>query len=134
MQLRERMKDARDEARLRVMDGRLERADRDRERLRTENDALRERLESADRERARWLAAVEDLTSRPTPNGKHRIRRLIVLTGTTGTAYLLGAKAGRDRYERFRARWQELRDRVTASRPAMNDGAEELSRGEDLPA
>jgi hypothetical protein len=43
MELMERMKDARDETRLRISDGRPDRADRVRERLRSENDVLRAR-------------------------------------------------------------------------------------------
>lgn len=135
MRLQERMKDMRDETKLRMLDTRLERADRDRERLRSENDALRSRLETADEERERWLSTIEGIAKRPSDGRKHRVRGLFVLATAAASAYVLGAKAGRARYEQIRARWAELRGRPDSDGDRLDGrAATQMSGGEDLVA
>ena len=113
MRLQERMRGIRDEAKLRTLDARMSRADRDRDRLRMENEALRERLEAADEERSKWLDTIEGLSKKSTRLRKpRRFRRTVVLLGATGSAYVLGAKAGRERYEQIRSWWRDLRSRA----------------------
>lgn len=117
MRLQERMRGIRDEAKLRTLDARMSRADRDRDRLRMENEALRERLEAADEERSKWLDTIEGLSKKSTRLRKpRRFRRTVVLLGATGSAYVLGAKAGRERYEQIRTWWRDLRSRAEDGR------------------
>jgi len=130
MRLTEQVKDMRDEAKLRRLDARLDRADRDRDRLRSENDLLRERVEAADEERRKWLSTIEGLME-PRSGSKHRVRRVLVLATAAGGAYVLGARAGRGRYEQIRARWDEIRGRATNGEGAR---VTEMSGGEDLVA
>ena len=91
----------------------LEKTERERDRLKVENDVLRDRMVNADRERERLMHSVDDLAKkRSAKPRKHRLRRLMVLSAAAGSAYVLGAKAGRQRYEELRSRWSSLRDRM----------------------
>jgi hypothetical protein len=114
MQLQERVRSARDDAKIRMRDARLEKVDRDRGRLKTENEILKARLEGTTEERARWMEAIDELTSRPevtVKTKKHRLRRLFVLGAAAGSAYVVGAKAGRERYEQLRSWFAGMRNR-----------------------
>lgn len=114
MQLQERVRSARDDAKIRMRDARLEKVDRDRDRLKTENEILKARLEGTTEERARWMDAIDELTSRPevtVKTKKHRLRRLFVLGAAAGSAYVVGAKAGRERYEQLRSWFAGMRNR-----------------------
>jgi hypothetical protein len=115
MQLQERVRSARDDAKIRVRDARLDKADRDRDRLKTENEILKARLDGTTEERARWMEAIDELSSRPADVNvkikKHRLRRLFVLGAAAGSAYVIGAKAGRERYEQLRSWFDGMRNR-----------------------
>jgi hypothetical protein len=120
MQLQERARMLGGDAKHRLREAKLEKADRERDRLRTENQLMRERIEHTDEELFRALDAIDDLaksdgTSARKPR-KHRIRRLFVLGAAAGSAYVMGAKAGRERYESLRRRWTDMRERATMMR------------------
>jgi len=91
---------------------RMEKIDRDNERLRTDVALLRDDL---DEERASLKEALKGLSSKQPVTVKdrrpHVLRAVIIAAG----AYVLGTKAGRERYEQIvhRARevWAGVRDR-----------------------
>jgi hypothetical protein len=116
MQLQERAKTLGSDAKHRMREARLEKADRERDRLRTENQLMRERIEHTDEELSRALDAIDDMAkadgkAQRKPR-KHRIRRLFVLGAAAGSAYVMGAKAGRERYESLRRWWTDMRGRA----------------------
>ncbi|HZD17082.1 MAG TPA: hypothetical protein VE669_02960 [Actinomycetota bacterium] len=109
------MRGIKEEAKVRALDARIDRSDRERQRLRAENEALRDRLQAADEERGRWLETIEGLSRRDSRRGRpHRVRRSVVLLGTAGSAYVMGTKAGRTRYEQIRSWWRDLRSRASS--------------------
>ena len=80
---------------------------RDIERLKVQNEALREEL---DRDRNRLSELLDTLGEATSPGiKKHRIRRLITLTSAAGAAYVIGAKAGRQRYDQIRSWFNDMR-------------------------
>jgi hypothetical protein len=109
MQLQERAKTLGNDAKQRMREAKLEKADRERERLRAENQLMRQRIERSDGELSLALEALDDMVKtdgraeRKRP--RHWIRRLFVLGAAAGSAYVMGAKAGRDRYESLRRWW-----------------------------
>jgi hypothetical protein len=128
MQLQERAKALGSDAKHRMREARLEKADRERDRLRTENELMRERIEHTDEELSRALDAIDDMAkadgkAQRKPR-KHRIRRLFVLAAAAGSAYVMGAKAGRERYESLRRWWTDMRGRAdTMGEDAMGSSA-----------
>jgi hypothetical protein len=127
MQLQERAKMLGSDAKHRMREAKLERADRERDRLRAENQLMRERIEHTDEELFRALDAIDNMAkidgSAARKPRKHRIRRLFVLGAAAGSAYVMGAKAGRERYESLRRRWTEMRGRARTMRDDAMDGA-----------
>jgi G3E family GTPase len=87
-----------------------DRIERDNDRLRIENQALKGEM---DRDRDRLSTLLDSLESTSTPAGSksHRLRGLFTLTAAAAGAYVMGAKAGRERYEQIRDRWSQMRDR-----------------------
>ncbi|HEX6230433.1 MAG TPA: hypothetical protein VF029_01830 [Actinomycetota bacterium] len=134
MTVLERVRGLKDEARLRTLDARMSRADRDRDRLRLENEALRERLQAAAEERSRWLDTIEGLSRTRGAKPRGRLGRIVVLVGAAGSAYVLGAKAGRERYEQIRTWWRDLRSRAVQegegmAEPTAGSGASRTPTG-----
>jgi hypothetical protein len=97
------------------MDSKLDSLDRDNDRLQAENRVLRSELERTRDVRAGVNDAIDEATKSSRPR-KHRVRRLLALSAAAGGAYVLGAKAGRERYEQIKSWW---RDNVT--RADMNE-------------
>jgi hypothetical protein len=97
-------------AKNRWIEDRNERTERDNDRLRIENQALKSEM---DRDRDR-LSTLLDSLERPTTSAgtkSHRLRGLFILTAAAAGAYVMGAKSGRERYEQIRDRWSQMRDR-----------------------
>ena len=99
-----------DRAKGRIKASRMDRLDRDNERLRAEVDVLRTDL---DEERASFKDAVEGLSSRKQVTVKaqrrpHVLRALII----AGAAYVLGTKAGRERYDQIMAKTRSLSGKI----------------------
>ncbi|MDP9331130.1 MAG: hypothetical protein M3P11_10900 [Actinomycetota bacterium] len=94
----------------RWIEDRNDRIERDNERLRIENQALKGEM---DRDRDRLSTLLDSLESTSTAAGSksHRLRALFTLTAAAAGAYVMGAKAGRERYEQIRDRWSQMRDR-----------------------
>jgi hypothetical protein len=94
----------RDRARM----AKFEKLDRDNERLRDEVSTLRSRL---DREREEHEGLLDAMKKRPVVKQRRRggLMRWLVIGGG---AYVLGARAGRERYEQIMSKAGELRERV----------------------
>lgn len=116
MSIQERMRSMKDDAVKARLSSEVHRAERDRDRLEAENDALRARMSHAEDERSRLLDSVEAMstraaTSAPRPK-RHRLRRAIVLASAAGSAYVMGSKAGRARYDQLHRWWTETTAKV----------------------
>jgi hypothetical protein len=104
-----------------VNEARLETATDRTERLRQRNKELSTELDHSRAEQERLLDALEKV-NRPS---KHRIRRFFVLSAAAGTAYVVGAKAGRERYEQIRRWFDDMRGRPSFQ--AWQDQARETA-------
>ena len=117
----ERMNDLGDKARERRIESRMDKMDRENERLRGEVKILRDDLHE---ERGSLQQALEALQKRPEPVPKtvkvvkkpRRTTRVVRTAIIGGGAYLLGTRAGRERYdqimERVRSVKGDMQDRV----------------------
>jgi hypothetical protein len=84
---------------------RSERLDESNEELKHENKLLREQLDEDSADRGRMLAILDRMEM--TPRKRRRggwIRTILVAS----VAYVLGARAGRKRYEQIRASWDRM--------------------------
>jgi hypothetical protein len=108
-----------DRARERMTQARLEKLDRDNDRLRGEVSLLRDDLqEEPDALREALKALGEDrVTARP-GRRPHVVRTLVV----AGTAYVLGTRAGRERYEWLVGRIRGMRDSMRGSTDDLAEG------------
>ena len=107
MDLKEKASALTESAKNRWTEDRNEKMARDIERLKVQNDALREEI---DRDRSRLSELLDTLGDATSPRvKKHRIRRLITLTSAAGAAYVIGAKAGRQRYDQIRSWFGDMR-------------------------
>jgi hypothetical protein len=114
MSVQERARSIRSDVTEKRLSHGLDKSERERDRLKVENEVLRTRVARGDEERERLLGSVDELaarTARSKPR-KHRMRTLFVLTAAAGSAYVFGAKAGRARYEEIRERWDSMLERV----------------------
>jgi hypothetical protein len=105
--LTDRMHDLGDRARNRATQARLEKLDRDNDRLRTEVSVLRDDLQE---ERSTVKEALAALKKQREPatvtiSRRPRILRTIVVAGG---AYVLGTRDGRERYEQIRKKARSL--------------------------
>ena len=94
-------------AKSKVRDVKLDTVQERNERLKMKNDLLREELSQEREERERILDALERV-GRPK---RHRVRGLFVLSAAAGTAYVMGSKAGRERYDQLRTWFDDMRGR-----------------------
>jgi hypothetical protein len=88
----------------------LDEALRDNARLEQTNELLKQELERDDRERDQIWSAVQTGM-----RGRRRsgwFRRTLVLGAGVGAAYVVGAKAGRGRYEEIVSWWDRMRGRA----------------------
>jgi hypothetical protein len=89
---------------------RSEHMERENDHLRTELFALRDELERERDERADLLKAISAAASRkPVVKKRTGVLRVIVVGGA---AYLLGSRAGRERYDQAMGWLRRLRDRT----------------------
>ncbi len=106
MDLRERASALTESAKQRLAEKHADALERENDRLKVENSTLRGQTDS-DRDRMdRILSSLDEMQSTPS---KHRLRRLMTLSAAAGGAYVLGAKAGRERYDQLRGWWGERR-------------------------
>jgi len=100
-----KVEDARDDLRLKRLKGKLEDATVQGQLLREENRLLHEEL------------------SRQASQKPHTVRRLLSLTVAAGCAYVVGARAGRERYEQVRGWARRVADRGMGADPPSDKAA-----------
>ena len=124
--LKDRASAITESAKHRLAERHAESIERENERLKAENATLRDQTDT-DRDRMeRLLDSLDDVTAKPR---KHRIRRLMTLSVAAGGAYVMGAKAGRERYEQIKTWWAERRNQGVGR---MNEwGEDATSRASD---
>jgi hypothetical protein len=121
MDLRDRASSISESAKHRLAERHAESLERENERLKVENSTLRDQT-GRDRDRMeRILDTLDDAVATPK---KHRIRRLMTLSVAAGGAYVLGAKAGRERYEQIKTWWAERRNQGV---DRMNEWGEDVT-------
>lgn len=109
MDLKSKATIVKDRARSKMNEARLDSARDVNDRLKTENSILKEELDRTRSERERALETLERFATPPKAKAKkHRVRRFLTLTTAAGAAYVVGAKAGRERYEQIRT-WLDER-------------------------
>lgn len=92
------------------LEHKLDDALRDNARLEQTNELLKQELERDDRERDQIWSAVQ--TGMRGRRGSGWFRRTLVLGAGVGAAYVVGAKAGRARYEEIVSWWDRMRGRA----------------------
>ena len=123
LRLTNRMNKLGDRARDKVVHARLEKLDRDNDRLRTQVDVLREDLHeerSALKEALGALKKHEQPITVKTSRRPHLLRSVVI----AGVAYVLGTRDGRERYEQIRQRAKTL---VDSARSRVQDGRDPWS-------
>jgi hypothetical protein len=127
MDLMERTNDRRRSFMKDRLEHKLDDATRDRIRLEEANGRLQAELERDAKERDQMWSALEK-GMRPQ---KSRLRRVLVLGVGVGTAYVVGARAGRGRYEQIMSWWDRTRGRATElqtdAQRAVTQQAEKVS-------
>jgi G3E family GTPase len=106
MDLKDRASVITDSAKHRLAERHTDHLERENDRLKVENATLRSQTEREADQIERLLDSLESSNSGPK---KHRLRRLMTLTVAAGGAYVMGAKAGRERYEQIKNWWAERR-------------------------
>jgi hypothetical protein len=106
----DKVSDLGDRARERMMESRLDKFDRENDRLRSEVKLLRDDLQE---ERSSLERALDALNKRETVTVKTKPRRgRLLRTVVVGAgAYLLGTRAGRERYEQIMEKARSLTNR-----------------------
>jgi vacuolar-type H+-ATPase subunit I/STV1 len=81
------------------------------EKLSQENAALKEQAKALSSEMEAERANQSEILKALKGRGQRRGTRVLRLGLATGVAYILGAKAGRRRYEQISGWWASIRDR-----------------------
>jgi hypothetical protein len=97
------------EVKERMADARLDNLTRENDELKVENELLREELDSDKKSRDRMMSLLDRLDVEARPKRRIGLVRVLVIGGA---AYVLGAKAGRERYEQMRAWWEKSRQKA----------------------
>ena len=110
MEIKDRAISARESINRKRLENKLDDARQVNARLDAENRALHDESGRERGEIERLLAALEGLsagttsTTQPKPK-RHRLRRTMTLAVAAGGAYVMGAKAGRERFEQIKDWW-----------------------------
>lgn len=124
MSMKERMSDVRDSLHERRLRARNEDLDHENRTMRTKMLALQDELEHEREARSEILRAMRSI--KPEKVKVKRRGGLLRLVVVGGTAYVIGAKAGRERYEQIRQWFDGLR-----SRSVVNGGNEREASSQD---
>jgi hypothetical protein len=120
MDLKDRASVLTETAKHRLAERHTEHLERENDRLKVENATLRTQTDREDEKIEKILDSLESTTAGPK---KHRIRRLVTLSVAAGGVYLMGAKAGRERYDQIKGWWAERRNGMGR----MNEWGEDVS-------
>ncbi len=121
MDLKDRASALTESAKHRLAEKHAEGLERENDRLKVENSALRGQSDLERDRMERILDSLDEATASPK---KHRLRRLMMLSVAAGSAYVMGAKAGRERYDQLRTWWAERR---TNGVDRMNEWGEDVT-------
>jgi G3E family GTPase len=108
----------------RMREAKLESATERNERLRMKNEVLSEELKQERAERDRILEALEKVGSQ---KKSHRMRGFFMLSTAAAAAYVMGSKAGTERYEQIRSWWSDMRQRGNGNMDAWAGQARETA-------
>jgi G3E family GTPase len=108
----------------RMREAKLENAAERNERLRMKNEVLSEELKQERAERDRILEALERVGSQ---RKTHRMRGFFLLSTAAAAAYVMGSKAGTERYEQLRTWWNDMRHRSNGNMDAWAGQARETA-------
>jgi hypothetical protein len=111
MKVTNRLSDAADTLRERRLRMKAESLDDQNREMKTEVRALRDELDRERDARAQMLDAIQRI--RPEKVKVKRRGGMLRLIVIGGTAYILGAKAGRERYEEIHRWWSDMRERMS---------------------
>jgi FtsZ-binding cell division protein ZapB len=111
MNVAEKIGSVTSELKAKANQARSEKLEQSNEELKRENTLLRQQLKEDGASRDRMLALLDRMKT--TPRKRKRggwVRTLVV----AGAAYVLGARAGRERYEQIRRSWSRMLNRTPA--------------------
>lgn len=109
MDLMDRASNARQTLQRTRLEDKMQDATRESERLRMENEALRETARRDRNEADRLLDVIEHAGALTAAGRRHRVRGALFLGAVAAGAYVMGTKAGRGRYEQLAAWWRKTR-------------------------
>ena len=118
MELMERANDKRRMYQRDRLEHKLDDTLRDNTRLEQANELLKAELEREDRERDHIWRTMDKTIGGNRRRGS-RLRSLMVFGAGVGAAYVVGAKAGRGRYDEIVAWWDRMRGRATEMQDDM---------------
>ena len=102
---------------------RSEKLEESNEKLKRENTLLRQQVEEDGTNRDRMLALLDRMETTPRKRKRRGwIRTLVV----AGAAYVLGTRAGRERYEQIQRSWSRMLNRTPAG--DVIDGVKDLGQ------
>ena len=104
----------------RVQDARIDNLSRENDELKVKNEVLREEIDGDRKTRDRMMSLLDRLDVEARPKRRIGLFRVLVIGGA---AYVLGAKAGRERYDQIRAWWQKARNRTTEATQSWSNTA-----------
>jgi len=104
----------------RVQDARIDNLSRENDELKVENEVLREEIDGDRKTRDRMMSFLDRLDVEARPKRRIGLFRLLVIGGA---AYVLGAKAGRQRYDQIRAWWQKAMNKTTEATQGLSNSA-----------
>src|SRR5262245_50583056 len=106
----------------RVTDARIENLSRQNDELKVENDLLRDELDGDRKTRDRMMSLLDRLDVEARPRRRIGFFRVLIVGGA---AYVLGAKAGRQRYEQIRSWWHKAMNRTNEATQSWTNSASE---------
>jgi cytochrome c-type biogenesis protein CcmH/NrfG len=135
MEIKDRAVNARDSLNRKRLEHKLEDTRQDNERLAVEKHALEEETRRERSEIERILDSLERV-SKNAGKKSHRVRGTLTLVLAAGGAYVMGAKAGRERFDQITQWWRDMRTKGMRAKDEaiveVRDRVEEATSG--LPA
>ena len=131
MSLGTKVRSVKSDMKERATDARMDHLARENDELKVENDLLRDELDGDRKTRDRMMSLLDRLDGEPRPKRRIGLFRVLVVGGA---AYVLGAKAGRQRYDQIRAWMQKTMNRNGSGSWTSSTGTTPGTMGSDLEA